>query len=632
MEDGLPHASDDLPPTADSKGEEDSAELGPEGEPLTRQDSGQPLYLPLIDGHIIRLIELQPGEPDDQVQLRLLVVELEFAPDYEAISYVWGDPNDTARIQCNGRDLFIPVNLHAALVRLRHTDRKRILWADAICINQGHERERSHQVTFMNLIYQHAARVLICFGQDPDGGANDIPTLIQEHNLRRAEYDSVDNMSILLPDDPLYDDPRWKSLAVLMRRPWFTRAWVLQEAGVAKDPWALYGDTEFRYRDLIQLAKWVVRCAPNLQTKVGFHYGTIQIDWEDWSPDWQTKGGNKNYTLLDFLGHARGLLCSEPKDHIYAFLGHPLAQTENGDIFLTPDYTKDTREVFLELSTFLIGKFGFRALSAVEHDESTITDDFPSWVFRWDAELVQNSFGVYTDYYFCASAGIDVDSPLTIEGRELKLQGILMDVVSKSYKFSTTSEDLETPKQLRTLKPPDHKPVSLDRIWTDLNVNETPRIYDDGEWLDAFSLTLCSGLMGPDQCAQDDLQRHRANFAAYWKLRLQSTSIGEIPAELEATKDRGDEERFYIDMSLACEGRSFLITQKGHYGLGPWIAEPGDKCFILLGCRVPFILRETNRPSYYKLVGEAYIHGAMRGELNGPQGRQGTQAETIFIC
>src|SRR6202035_936778 len=102
-------------------------------------------------------------------------------------------------------------------------------------------------VTFMNLIYQHAARVLICFGQDPDGGANDIPTLIQEHNLRRAEYDSVDNMSILLPDDPLYDDPRWKSLAVLMRRPWFTRAWVFQEAGVAKDPWALYGDTEFRY-------------------------------------------------------------------------------------------------------------------------------------------------------------------------------------------------------------------------------------------------------------------------------------------------------------------------------------------------------------------------------------------------
>jgi hypothetical protein len=483
----------------------------------------------------------------------------------------------------------------------------------------------------MHIIYRRAARVLICFGQDPDGGANDIHTLIQEHNLRRAEYDSVDNMPILLPNDPLYNDPRWKSLAVLMKRPWFARAWVLQEAGVAKDPWALYGDMEFKYRDLIQLVKWVARCAPNLQTKVGFQYFTIHMDWEDWSPDWQTKGGNTYYTLLDFLSHARGLFCSEPKDHVYAFLGHPLAQTENGEIFLKPDYAKDTRELIMELSTFLVRKFEFRVLAVVEHDESTITDDFPSWVFRWDAELVQNSFGVYTDTYFCASAGIDIDSPLTIEGRELKLQGILVDVVSKSYKFSTTSEDLETPKQLRTLKPPDHKPVSLDQIWTDLNFNETPRIYADDEWLDAFSLTLCSGLMG-GQCAQDDLQRHRANSAAYWKLRLQSTSGSDIPAELEAIKDRGDEERFWLDMSLACEGRSFLITQKGYYGLGPWIAEPGDKCFILLGGRVPFILRETNRFSYYKLVGEAYIHGAMRGELvGGPQRIQGTQ-ETIFIC
>jgi hypothetical protein len=116
---GLPHTSDGLPPAAQGKGEEDSAESGPEGEPLTGQEPGQPLYLPLIDGHIIRLIELQPGERDDQVQLRLLVVELEFAPDYEAISYVWGKPNDTTRIQCNGRDFHVTVNLHAALVRLR---------------------------------------------------------------------------------------------------------------------------------------------------------------------------------------------------------------------------------------------------------------------------------------------------------------------------------------------------------------------------------------------------------------------------------------------------------------------------------------------------------------------------------
>ena len=64
-------------------------------------------------------------------------------------------------------------------------------------------------------------------------------------------------MPVLTPDDPPLDDQRWKSLAVLMKRPWFTRAWVLQEVGVAKYPQVFYGDAEFSYRDLMKLIKWM---------------------------------------------------------------------------------------------------------------------------------------------------------------------------------------------------------------------------------------------------------------------------------------------------------------------------------------------------------------------------------------
>jgi hypothetical protein len=66
-------------------------------------DSTQPLYLPLINGHIIRLLELQPGAQNDPVVIRLFLVELEHAPDYEALSYVWGDTKTTLPIICNGR-------------------------------------------------------------------------------------------------------------------------------------------------------------------------------------------------------------------------------------------------------------------------------------------------------------------------------------------------------------------------------------------------------------------------------------------------------------------------------------------------------------------------------------------------
>src|SRR5205823_5715832 len=134
---------------------------------------------------------------------------------------------------------------------------------------------------------------------------------------------------ILTPDDLLLDDPRWKSLDVLLKRPWFTRAWVLQEVGVAKDPQVCYGDAEFSYRDLMKLVKWMRRCASNLETRAGIFWLTIHTDWEYWLPDWRAHATETNYTLVDFLSHARGLSCKEPKDHIYAFLGHPLTQLED---------------------------------------------------------------------------------------------------------------------------------------------------------------------------------------------------------------------------------------------------------------------------------------------------------------
>jgi hypothetical protein len=111
----------------------------------------------------------------------------------------------------------------------------------------------------------------------------------------------------------------------LMNCEGFTRAWVLQEVGVAKDPRVLYGSVEFRHRDLMRLARWIVQCASSLQPIVGIDLLTVHTDWEDWSKDWRTKTERK-YTLLDFLSHAKGLGCHDKHDHVYAFLGHPLFQ------------------------------------------------------------------------------------------------------------------------------------------------------------------------------------------------------------------------------------------------------------------------------------------------------------------
>jgi hypothetical protein len=59
----------------------------------------------------------------------------------------------------------VTANCEAALRKLRNRDSERILWIDAICINQDKTLERNHQVTLMRDIYSKASRVVVWLGK-----------------------------------------------------------------------------------------------------------------------------------------------------------------------------------------------------------------------------------------------------------------------------------------------------------------------------------------------------------------------------------------------------------------------------------------------------------------------------------
>jgi hypothetical protein len=113
----------------------------------------------------IRLLHLAPGTGDDVIQFTLQPTRLSEMPSYEAISYRWGDPSDTLIVLCDGKTMTINANLHAALLRLRHADVTRVLWADAACIDQANVAEKNHQVNMMGRIYTQPTRVLIWLGE-----------------------------------------------------------------------------------------------------------------------------------------------------------------------------------------------------------------------------------------------------------------------------------------------------------------------------------------------------------------------------------------------------------------------------------------------------------------------------------
>lgn len=65
----------------------------------------------------IRLVKLHPGELDDPVRCELYHTSLDKQPvhDYIALSYTWGDPNDTVPICLNGVDYPVTRNLDSFL-------------------------------------------------------------------------------------------------------------------------------------------------------------------------------------------------------------------------------------------------------------------------------------------------------------------------------------------------------------------------------------------------------------------------------------------------------------------------------------------------------------------------------------
>ncbi|PSR80162.1 heterokaryon incompatibility protein-domain-containing protein, partial [Coniella lustricola] len=119
-----------------------------------------------LKGAAIRVLNVQPGEWDEKLSCNLVVVDLDEDPQYEAISYVWGNPQASKRsvIQVNGMPMSITQSLYTALKRYRLAEQTRTMWADAICINQEDLQERSLQVLLMGRVYSQCTTCQIWLG------------------------------------------------------------------------------------------------------------------------------------------------------------------------------------------------------------------------------------------------------------------------------------------------------------------------------------------------------------------------------------------------------------------------------------------------------------------------------------
>lgn len=200
-----------------------------------------------LEKDAIRLLRLEKGYSAEPLRCELFEAylhEVDGIP-YEALSYTWGDASSKRDITVNQEPFIITSNLETALRALRLPHQDRLLWVDAICIDQSSDVEKSHQVGQMRLVYKLAEQVIIWLGPNNE----DIDLLmsladtLDLHASRSKSWEQEWESIVVANGGPATDMFRRAYIALeeLLARPWFRRVWILQEVASAKSALVVCG-------------------------------------------------------------------------------------------------------------------------------------------------------------------------------------------------------------------------------------------------------------------------------------------------------------------------------------------------------------------------------------------------------
>lgn len=183
---------------------------------------------PTLEDDVIRLFILSPGLENDPIKGYLIRAPLSKAPVYRAISWAWGDVRAREHITINGQMSSIPSNLFPALQAFRHKSAPMTLWIDSLCIDQTNLEERNHQVRLMENIYMTAAAVFAWLGPATECTADGMRWL-------QAQLSPELKAPVLRSDhNPSLYGTAIRGCWEILRRPWWTRMWVVQELLLAR--------------------------------------------------------------------------------------------------------------------------------------------------------------------------------------------------------------------------------------------------------------------------------------------------------------------------------------------------------------------------------------------------------------
>jgi hypothetical protein len=547
--------------------------------------------------HEIRTITLKAGNYHDKLSCTLKVVSLDDGPCYEALSYVWGPSDCPETVSVNDITITVTRYLEIALRHLRKTTTDRILWIDAVCINQKDVSERNSQVTFMGDIYRSADQVLVRLGEadkESDLAFNLMPK-VDINFIKSKEASDV-----------------WSFFYNATRRPYMSRVWIIQEFVLAKkDPVVLCG-----YKH----ALWSTFMSAYKTLALDFFTQIDQIK-EEAAGKPPTVLAKLRYDLLDELrttvnqdGGAdlrqlfimsRSSQSSEPRDRIYGLL--QMLEDEDRKFFKI-DYNKPIAMIYAEAMALIFkqgdGPFFLAGLWCPSKANPAIPD-LPSWVPDFSRQTAELASPVPLSTSFwpasprsVSGAGAGADNGKVMEDfKTLQVEVLPVDVVEHVLYFDNTLQNCLQ---------------QLDEVER-LAMNAKSRMISDGmlrPFIERFrsSQPLWRTLVS-DKAIRSGYDAAPDSYEAMYSQirRLESGTTLQHSSTMS---------EYYLALETHLPGRTFFTTQCGFVGIGMPTVQNGDEVTIWFGATVPFVTRlSTQDPTKYSLIGAAYVAGIMEGEM-----------------
>jgi hypothetical protein len=356
----------------------------PGKEPRTQLSTLQTAYQyqPLKSPDVVRLMTLLPGEFSSEI--RICLERKQFTeqpvPKFEALSYAWGSIVDPVNIFVGetGYDtLFVTQNLAEALPYLRYREKPRVLWIDAICVNQQDLEERSSQVNRMADIYSKVTRVVVWLGPQSHDSALALKCIETASSNISVNWENSTMAPLSAESEPLWSDKDSKmpfneaqvlAIAGLFSRSWFERLWVRQEISLARDAIAMCGPQSVPWLAIRDIVFYIyVRVKP--QDLID----SLPMQRQEMLLNLCRGRWNRSFGLL--LSEAKYSICSDPRDKVFALL----SLIRPGEkIKIEPDYTKSVYEVYQDVMVQFITAGGLQLLSTIEMHENL--EGVPSWV------------------------------------------------------------------------------------------------------------------------------------------------------------------------------------------------------------------------------------------------------------